>query len=244
MEENRNQESIYNKTVEKEKENEHSEEDLEETVFTTGALREPEINSPADIYKHFPRGVVFEDELSETEGSSSEEIGTRENNSDSDDQFSDDNAVRLPPNTQKTGTSVRGKTVRKMLSQETSEEAAAELLQSYQETLNIREKTKQNKTKNTHTNKTGFVVLLKIRRSCSELSRDKGKQGRNGTSHSWSTENVKRSASKLTSSQLLMNETFTNKLKTWLAMECGNAQFKDNADMQPESPEKAAKNEA
>jgi len=27
-------------------------------------------------------------------------------------------------------------------------------------------------------------------------------------------------------------------------MECGNAQFKDNADMQPESPQKAAKNEA
>ena len=138
VEENRKQESIYNKTTEKGREKEQSKKDLEETVFATGGLREPEINSPADIYKHFPRRVAFEDERSETEGSSSEEIGSRENNSDSDDQFSDDNALRSPPNTQKTGTSIRGKTVRKMLSQETSEEAAAELSQSYQETLNIK----------------------------------------------------------------------------------------------------------
>ena len=109
MEENRKQESIYNKTTEKGREKEQSKKDLEETVFATGGLREPEINSPADIYKHFPRRVAFEDERRETEGSSSEEIGSRENNSDSDDQFSDDNALRSPPNTQKTGTSVRGK---------------------------------------------------------------------------------------------------------------------------------------
>ena len=100
MEENRKQESIYNKTIEKGKEKEQSKKDLEGTVFTTGGFRQPVINSPADIYKHFPRGAVFEDELSETEGSSSEEIGSRENTSDSDDQFSDDNALRSPPNTQ------------------------------------------------------------------------------------------------------------------------------------------------
>ena len=99
MEESRKQESIYNKTLEKGKEKEQSKEDLEELVFATGGLRKPVFNSPADIYKHFPRRVVFEDELSEKEGSSSEEIGSRENTSDSDDQFSDDNAVRSSPNT-------------------------------------------------------------------------------------------------------------------------------------------------
>ena len=36
--ENRNQESIYNKTLEKGKEKERSKKDLEETVFTTGGL--------------------------------------------------------------------------------------------------------------------------------------------------------------------------------------------------------------
>ena len=78
-------------------------------------MRVPEINSPADIYKYFPRRVGFEDELSETESSSSEEIGSRENNSDSDGQLSDDHKVRSPSNTQRTGTSVRGKTVKKCL---------------------------------------------------------------------------------------------------------------------------------
>ena len=136
MEENRNQESIYNKTVEKGKEEERTEKDLEETVFTTGGLRVPEINSPADIYKHFPRRVAFEDELSETESSNSEEIGSRENNSDSDGQVSGDLPVRSPSKTLGTGTSVRNRTVKKMLNQERSEEVASELLQSYQQTLN------------------------------------------------------------------------------------------------------------
>ena len=84
--------------------------------------------------------MVFEDELrerlDETESLSWEEIGSRENTSDSDDQFSDDNAVRLSPNTKKTGANNRGKTVKKMFSQETTEVVAAELFQSYQQTLN------------------------------------------------------------------------------------------------------------
>ena len=136
VEENRNQETIYNKTLEKGKEKKRSEKDLEETVFATGGLRVPVIDSPADIYEHFPRGVAFEDELSETETSSSEKTGSRGSTSDSDDQLSDDNAVRSSPNTKKTGASIRGKTVKKMFNQETSEEAAAELLHSYQQTLN------------------------------------------------------------------------------------------------------------
>ena len=41
VEENRKQESIYNKTLEKGKEKEQSKEDLEELVFATGGLREP-----------------------------------------------------------------------------------------------------------------------------------------------------------------------------------------------------------
>ena len=65
MEENRKQESIYNKTLEKGKGKEQSKEDLEELVFTTGGLRVPVINSPADIYKHFPRKVTFQEELRE-----------------------------------------------------------------------------------------------------------------------------------------------------------------------------------
>ena len=60
-------------------------------------------------------------------------IGSRGNTSDSDDQFSDDNAVRSSPNTKKTGTCNCGNTVkREMFNQETSEEVPAELLQSYQ----------------------------------------------------------------------------------------------------------------
>ena len=113
VEENRNQES----TLEKGKKKERSKKDLEKIVFATGCLREPVINSPADIYKHFPRWVTFEDELrkrvSETESSISGEIGSKENASYSDDQFFDDNAVRPSPNTNKTGTSDRGKTVEK-----------------------------------------------------------------------------------------------------------------------------------
>ena len=136
VEENRDQESIYNKTVEKGKGKERTEKDLEETVFTTGGLRVPEINSPADIYKHFSRRVAFEDELSETGSSSSEEIGSRENSGDSDDQFSDDHPVRSPSKTLRTETSVPGKTDKNMSNQETPEEAAAELLHSYQQTLN------------------------------------------------------------------------------------------------------------
>ena len=84
-------------------------------LWFAGDLRVPEINSPADIYKYFPRIVGFEDELAETESSSSEEIDSRENNSDSDGQLSDDHKVRSPSNTQRTGTSVRGKTVKKCL---------------------------------------------------------------------------------------------------------------------------------
>ena len=117
MEENRNQESIYNKTLEKGKEKERSKKDLEKIVFATGCLREPVINSNADIYKHFPRWVTFEDELrervSETESSISGEIASRENASYAYDQFIDDNALGPSPNTKKTGTNYRGKTVEK-----------------------------------------------------------------------------------------------------------------------------------
>ena len=60
-----NQESIYNRTLEKQKEKEQTENDLEEHVFATGGLWVPEINSPADIYKYFPRKVTLEDELQE-----------------------------------------------------------------------------------------------------------------------------------------------------------------------------------
>jgi len=42
----------------------------------------------------------------------------------------------LSPNTKKTGANNRGKTVKKMFSQETTEVVAAELFQSYQQTLN------------------------------------------------------------------------------------------------------------
>jgi len=70
--ENHNRESICSETLVKGKEKERSKEDSEETV-----------------YKHFLRRVIFEDELrerlSETGSSSSEEIGSRENISDSDD---------------------------------------------------------------------------------------------------------------------------------------------------------------
>jgi len=45
--ENRSQESIYKETLEKGKKKERSKEDSEETVFTTGGLRGPVINSPA-----------------------------------------------------------------------------------------------------------------------------------------------------------------------------------------------------
>ena len=115
VEENRNQESIYNKTLEKGREKKREKEDITgENHLTIGDLRVPEINSPADIYKYFPRRVGFEDELAETESSSSKEIGSRENNSDSDGQLSDDYKVRSPSNT-KTGTSIRGKTVKKCL---------------------------------------------------------------------------------------------------------------------------------
>ena len=113
VEENRKQESISNKTLEKGKEKERTEKDLEETVFTTGGLRVPKINSPADIYEHFPRRVAFEDELTETVSSSTEEIGSRENNSDSDDQVSDDLPVSSPSKTLKTDTSDRSRTVKK-----------------------------------------------------------------------------------------------------------------------------------
>ena len=50
MEENRNQESIYDKTLEKGKEKERSKKDLEKIVFTTGCLREPVINSHTQIF--------------------------------------------------------------------------------------------------------------------------------------------------------------------------------------------------
>ena len=84
--------------------------------------------------------MAFEDELrerrSETDISSSEEIGCGESTSGSDDQFSDDYTVRSSPNIKETGASDRSKTTRKMFGQETSEEVAAGLLQCYQETLN------------------------------------------------------------------------------------------------------------
>ena len=137
---NHNQESIYRETLEKGKEKEQFKDDSGETVFITGGLRGPVIDSLADIYKHFPRRVYFEDELreglSETESSSSEEIGYRENISDSDDQISDDNTARSSVNTQKAGTSCQGTTAKKMFNEETPEETAAELLHSYQQTLN------------------------------------------------------------------------------------------------------------
>ena len=140
MEENRSQETIYNKTTEKGKTQEGLKDNLEETVSTAGGLQVPVITSPADIYKHFPRRVTFQDEIRErfsgTDTSSAEEIGGRENASDSDDQSSDENKERLPSNAHRTGTSYRGNTFRTMFSGEASEEAAAELLQSYQQTLN------------------------------------------------------------------------------------------------------------
>ena len=76
-------------------------------------MRVPEINSPADIYKHFPQRVAFEDELSETVSSGTEETGSRENDSDSDDQVSDDLPVSSPSKTLKTDTSDRSRTVKK-----------------------------------------------------------------------------------------------------------------------------------
>ena len=103
-------------------------------------MRVPKINSPADIYEHFPRRVAFEDELTETVSSSTEEIGSRENNSDSDDQVSDDLPVRSPSKTLRTDTSFRSRTVKKMFNRETTEEVASELLQSYQQTLNLAQK--------------------------------------------------------------------------------------------------------
>ena len=131
--ENRNQESIYNKTLENGKEKERSKKDLEETVFATGGLRGPVINSLADIYKHFPRSVIFEDELrkrfSEAESSSSDEIGRRENISDSDVQFRD-NAVPICSPTPRKQASGQITTAKKLLSQEIWEEATAELLHS------------------------------------------------------------------------------------------------------------------
>ena len=99
-------------------------------------MRVPKINSPADIYEHFPWRVAFEDELTETVSSSTEEIGSRENNSHSDGQVSDDLPVRSPSKTLRTDTSFRSRTVKKMFNRETTEEVASELLQSYQQTLN------------------------------------------------------------------------------------------------------------
>ena len=65
---------------------------------------------------------------------------------------------------------------------------------------------------------------------------DKGPAEKKRNSHSWSTE--KRSASRLTSSQLFINEIFHKQVKTWLADGIWNTEFKDNADMQSESPQK------
>ena len=67
---------------------------------------------------------------------------------------------------------------------------------------------------------------------------DKGQAEKKRNSHSWSTENVKRSASKLTSPQLFKNENFHKQVKTWLVDGKWNTEFKDNADMQSESPQK------
>ena len=98
-------------SLEKGREKKRGKEDITgENNLATGDLRVPEINSPADIYKYFPRRVGFEDELTETKSSSSEEIGSRGNTSDSDGQLSHDHTVRSPSN--RTGTSVRGKTVK------------------------------------------------------------------------------------------------------------------------------------
>ena len=114
--------------------------DLEETIFTTGGLWGAVINSLAEIYKHFPRSVIFEDELrerfSEAESSSSDDIGRREDISDSGDQFRDDNAVPICSPTPRKQFRGQITTAKKLLSQEISEEATAELLHSYQETLN------------------------------------------------------------------------------------------------------------
>ena len=53
VEENRKQEDIYNKTLEKGKTKKQTVEDQEETVFATGGLRGPVINSPATFRNTF-----------------------------------------------------------------------------------------------------------------------------------------------------------------------------------------------
>lgn len=140
LEENRNQKANCDKNTEKEKQQEEIKDNLEETVPTAGGLQVPVITSPADIYKHFPRRVTFQDEsresFRETDTSSSEEIDSRKNVSDSDDQFSDKEKEPVSPRTQETGTSCPGDTVYKMFSRDASEEVGAELLHSYQQTLN------------------------------------------------------------------------------------------------------------
>ena len=116
MEENRNQESIYNKTLEKGKEKERSKKDLEKNCFcnrlSTGTSN---YLTHTDIYKHFPRWRNFGKELGKQprESSISGEIASRENASYAYDQFIDDNALGPSPNTKKTGTNYRGKTVEK-----------------------------------------------------------------------------------------------------------------------------------
>ncbi|KAL9951078.1 hypothetical protein ACROYT_G043674 [Oculina patagonica] len=132
--------SKFERTAEKGKQQEKITDNLEETVPTAGGLRLPVITSPADIYKHFSRRVTFQDEIREsfreTDTSISDDIGSRENVSDSDDQLSDEDKEQFSSHTQRTGTSCPGHTVKKMFSQETTEEMAADIFQSYQQTLN------------------------------------------------------------------------------------------------------------
>ena len=69
----------------------------------------------------------------------------------------------------------------------------------------------------------------------------KDRQRRKGTSHSWSTETFKRSSSKLTETQVAVvykRIFFYKQVKTWLVDACENTQFKNNAEMQSESPQK------
>ena len=99
--------------------------------FPAGGQQVPVINSSADIYKHFFRSVPLEEQLRETEGTSSEK-----DSSDCEIPLSEDNKGSPPPDTKRTSTRNYSGTINSMFSQDTSEEAAARLLQSYQRTLN------------------------------------------------------------------------------------------------------------
>lgn len=132
-----------------------------------------------------------------------------------------------------------------MLSQETSEEVAAELLPSYQHLTawhkrcwlkmyaltnsmaeimmmsratkgrptkgkeQQKKKTKLNKNTQTKPDLSNWSKFNVV--TVTDYPGTKDRQRSNGASHSWSPDTVNRSASKLTSSQLFINEIFHNK---------------------------------